>query len=202
MATIVFVRPDDTTAAKQLGAAAYGLVRAAISAGHSTTDLFGPAANRAGLDSNLHADHVFYFGEGGPGTLGYGAAVVDQTNVVEIHRILVAVACHAGRQLGPAAVNLTTEAFLGFDSLLILPPKVVTLAAAVSCEGVRVLLNGSDVATAAQELRDAFVQVAEFILHSGRSRYGMSRAETIGAFAALRSNAFSVQDLGLTTVKL
>jgi hypothetical protein len=196
MTHLLFIRPADDSAAGHI--ATWGQAVRLLTGAFTSTDLYGPQATRANVDTELpNASSVLYFGHGTPTALvAGGSALVDQQNLHTLGRgVVVAIACHAAVTLGQVAgtTHPNVVAFLGFDDELGFPlPAPLPMGMAV-IGGLRGLLTqGNDINSAADELRQGFAGARKDYKANGPS-YGLDPSDTRTAWLYAKSNQYSVQ---------
>jgi hypothetical protein len=199
MTHLLFIRPADDSAAGYI--ATWGQAVLLLAGAFTTTDLYGPQANRANVDAELpKAASLFYFGHGSSsGLVANKGALVDQQNLTTLGGgIVVAIACDAARHLGylAAAMYPNVAAFLGFDDELGFPLLAPLPMGMVIINGLRGLLTqGDDIKAAADELRQGFAQARVDYKTNGPS-YGLNPSDTRTAWLYAKSNQYSVQQYG------
>jgi hypothetical protein len=174
MGDAAYLRPNNPgdPPAGDLHAWCVELEQRLLVSGHSTTvaiddtDPCDYAGSSAALGS--HCDAVFFFGHGTSDQLigTNGQAAVDRTNIANASgKAIIAVACLAGRSLGPDAIGAGVEVFLGWNAkLLWLGSPVGQLGpfglAIVS--SLEILGQGARLEEVKERLRDELDAVAEY----------------------------------------
>jgi hypothetical protein len=107
--------------------------------------------------------HMFYFGHGRPRSLvrrrGFfrkrEEVLFDEDNLPEQGRVVVAVACWSGLELGPVLAEPPAKigAFLGWLDDMSIPPRHDALVRDAIKEGLGLLLAGGSVGACAQRIR-------------------------------------------------
>jgi hypothetical protein len=205
MSDILFVRPaDDSTA---ITVAGWGYAVLLMASAFQTDDLNSAQATRQNVDNKLAAGFrsLFYFGHGTDAELiGHGQALVDSTNIGTVGGgVVVAIACYAAISLGPCAgPGQGAEAFLGFDDEFGFPAAAPLPMQLAVHEGLRGLVtSGSDIATAADDLRAKFDDARVDYKNNGVS-YGLSAGDARTAWLFAKSNRHSVRVHGDGTATL
>ncbi len=114
------------------------------------------------------ADLILFFGHGSPTDLvgTDGASAVDKSNIaIASGRSLVAVACLAGRDLGPDAITAGVEVFLGWNAKLLWlapPPGGLGEFGSAIVDSLAIFGTGASVEQVKERLRDELDAVAEY----------------------------------------
>lgn len=204
MTDILFVRPADDSAAVLI--ASLGQAVRQLAGNFQTDDLVGPQATRSTVDQRLPAfRHLFWFGHGTETELiANGQALVEAGNIRNLGGgMVVAIACYAAVTLGRSAGTIPGfNAFLGFDDELGFPTRAPLPMMEAVIEGLRCLfLSAHDLSCAGSQLRDRFDGARIEYKRNGAS-WGLSAGEARTAWLFAKSNRYSLQSHGKTTMKL
>ena len=207
MTDILFVRPADDSAAITAGTWGSALLQK-VPVACSSTDLSGSSnTDRQSIDRELKSGirNLFWFGHGTDTELvSNGAAIIDAANLRRLQSgIVVAIACHAGRSLGPATLNVkSVKAFLGFDDEVLIPLVFPLPMGNAVVQGLSCLFEDNhEIQCAADKLRLRFEDAVQDYKTNGQA-YGMTPDETRTAWLFAKSNQYSVTLHGDLSAKI
>lgn len=195
MGTVAYLAPNNPgdPAAVDLHNWCVELERRLVAGGHSgfVVDDTSPCdKTNASLALARSGDAVFFFGHGGEDELigTNGQPAVDRTNIANAQgKVVIAVACLAGRSLGPDAIIAGVEAFLGWNvKLLWLKPPAGQLGPFGSAivDSLEILGQGTRVERAKERLRSSLDDVATYYLTGAGSGGANATLAYYGAAAA------------------
>ncbi len=196
MGTVAYLRPNNPgdPAAADLYNWCVELEQRLVARGHSTGSVVDGTSPCDMVNATVALgstyDAIFFFGHGAADSLTgtNGQPAVDQTNIANAKsRVVIAVACLAGRSLGPDAITAGIEVFLGWNvKLLWLKPAAGQLGRFGSAvvDGLETFGHGTRVEQVKEQLRDELDAVAEYYRIGAGSGGPNSRLAYYGAAAA------------------
>jgi len=211
MGTVLLIRPNNANddAAADLYDWGSAFLAEVQHQGHTVVELDDTSpCDRATVDhalANAGADLVAFFGHGIDDALlgGFHASVIDANSAGATGTSLVAVACKAGLNLGPAAITSGFDAFLGWNCVLIwiTPPAGRSKLGEAITEGLLELARGGDMAAMRTALADKLADVAQHY-DTGPGANDPEPDCTIGYLGALAAAAHIALDGDATATPL
>jgi hypothetical protein len=171
---------------------------------YSQDSVIDPPATRSDVDRRLRANPVvFYFGHGGRRRLGTASNVlIDTSNVSQVGRLLIAVACQAGVELGRLDYrNVTGRAFVGFACQTYHPARSAARANQAYESALAGVFASCTAAQVADDLRSELLAAANDYLNN-RAAYRLPLADAFVVYLGLRSNSAGVGAYGDGSVTL
>lgn len=193
--SFLVVRPCDDSASAQIGVWGQRL-RDLLETGR-VIDLAGSACRGGAAARALQPSvrSVAYFGHGTETTLiGHGEVQLDLDAFRQLgDGVIVAVACHAGFQLGPDVARLpNVDGFLGFDDEIGWPTGAPLTMALAFITGLQCLFaDGHELDCAADQLRSNLDAACREYRGNGTSM-GLSSGESRLGWLLAKSNRYSV----------